>query len=69
MMLTQSHNIISLLESIEHSVPRSLFADVVVVDDNSPDKTGEITEAYSRGTDKRGTIQATNIQRPKNCQY
>ena len=46
----ESHNIIGLLESIERSVPRSLLSEVVVVDDNSPDKTGEIVETYSEET-------------------
>jgi dolichol-phosphate mannosyltransferase len=60
----ESHNIISLLESIERSVPRSLLSEVVVVDDNSPDKTGEIVETYSEETGKRNTNQATQVRLP-----
>jgi dolichol-phosphate mannosyltransferase len=60
----ESHNIIGLLESIECSVPRSLLSEVVVVDDNSPDKTGEMVETYSEGTGKRNTNQATKVRQP-----
>ena len=60
----ESHNIISLLESIEKNVPRSLASEIVVVDDNSPDKTGELAETYSRGTDRRNTGEIARIQQP-----
>jgi dolichol-phosphate mannosyltransferase len=60
----ESHNIIGLLESIELSVPRSLLSEVVVVDDNSPDKTGEMAETYSEETGKRNTNQATKARQP-----
>lgn len=58
----ESHNIIGLLESIQRSIPRSLLSEVVVVDDNSPDKTGEIVEAYSEETRKRGPRMAKEQQ-------
>jgi len=48
----ESHNIISLLESIERNVPRSLLSEIVIVDDNSPDKTGEMIEAYFEDPDR-----------------
>ena len=60
----ESHNIIGLLESIERSVPRSLLSEVVVVDDNSPDKTGEMAETYSEETDRRNTNQGTKVRQP-----
>jgi dolichol-phosphate mannosyltransferase len=60
----ESHNIIGLLESIENSLPRSLLSEVVIVDDNSPDKTGEIAETYSEESGKRNTNQATNVRQP-----
>jgi dolichol-phosphate mannosyltransferase len=37
---------------------------VVIVDDNSPDKTGEMAETYSEETGKRNTNQATNLRQP-----
>lgn len=58
----ESQNIINLLESIERSIPRSLLSEVVVVDDNSPDKTGEIVEIYSEETYKRNLEHATKIE-------
>jgi dolichol-phosphate mannosyltransferase len=60
----ESHNIIGLLESIERSVPRSLLSEVVIVDDNSPDKTGEMAETYSEDTDKRNSNKVTNVRQP-----
>jgi dolichol-phosphate mannosyltransferase len=47
----ESQNILGLLASIEQSlneVPNSLSAEIIVVDDNSPDKTAEIVEDYSQ---------------------
>jgi dolichol-phosphate mannosyltransferase len=61
----ESHNIIGLLESIEHNVPQSLLSEVVVVDDNSPDKTGEIVESYSEETWKKDPNQAMKEQQPR----
>ena len=61
----ESHNIISLLESIERSVPRSLLSEIVVVDDNSPDKTGEMAEFYSKEIAMKDTNQATKVPQPK----
>ena len=58
----ESHNIIALLESIEHNVPRSLLSEIVVVDDNSPDKTGEMAESYSEEAGRRTNTQATEEQ-------
>ena len=60
----ESHNILGLIESIERSVPRSLLSEVVVVDDNSPDKTGEIVETYSEETSKRDINQAIKKRQP-----
>jgi dolichol-phosphate mannosyltransferase len=58
----ESHNIIGLLESIERSVPRSLLSEVIIVDDNSPDKTGEMAETYSEEIGKGSTNQATSVR-------
>jgi dolichol-phosphate mannosyltransferase len=59
----ESHNIIGLIESIGQSIPRSLLSEVVVVDDNSPDKTGELAETYSVDSEKRSMNQAANGRR------
>jgi dolichol-phosphate mannosyltransferase len=58
----ESHNILSLLGSIERSIPQTLLSEVVVVDDNSPDKTGEIAETYSKEAKERSKIKVTEVR-------
>jgi dolichol-phosphate mannosyltransferase len=48
----ESDNILHLLESIREKIPPSLSSEIIVVDDNSPDRTGELAERYSRTLDK-----------------
>jgi dolichol-phosphate mannosyltransferase len=43
----ESENILQLLGSIIKNIPSSFVSEIIVVDDNSPDKTGEIAEAFS----------------------
>jgi dolichol-phosphate mannosyltransferase len=43
----ESENILRLLESIIKNLPSSFVSEIIVVDDNSPDRTGEIVEAYT----------------------
>lgn len=45
----ESQNILKMLHSIRESIPRTISAQTIVVDDNSPDGTGRIVEAYRRG--------------------
>jgi dolichol-phosphate mannosyltransferase len=52
----ESENILHLLESIREKIPPSLSSEIVVVDDNSPDRTGELVESYSR------TLERSNIR-------
>jgi dolichol-phosphate mannosyltransferase len=52
----ESENILLLLESIRKKIPRSLSSEIVVVDDNSPDRTGELVEDYSRALGKSNTF-------------
>jgi dolichol-phosphate mannosyltransferase len=47
----ESENILHLLESIRGKIPPYLSAEIIVVDDNSPDRTGDIAEGYSRTLD------------------
>jgi dolichol-phosphate mannosyltransferase len=43
----ESENILYLLKSVIRNIPSSLVSEIIVVDDNSPDRTGEIAENYS----------------------
>jgi dolichol-phosphate mannosyltransferase len=43
----ESENILHLLQSIKKKIPPSLSSEIIVVDDNSPDRTGELAESYS----------------------
>lgn len=52
----ESENILHLLQSIREKIPPSLSSEIVVVDDNSPDRTGELVESYSR-TLERSSIR------------
>ena len=52
----ESENILHLLESIRKKIPPSLSAEVIVVDDNSPDRTGELAEHFSQTLGK-GNIE------------
>ena len=42
----ESQNIISILKSIRESIPKGIYTQTIVVDDNSPDGTGKIVEDY-----------------------
>ena len=42
----ESQNIVSMLKSISENIPKDLFTETIVVDDNSPDGTGKIVEDY-----------------------
>lgn len=43
----ESENIIRVLEAISKNLPSNILAEVLVVDDNSPDGTGQIAEEYA----------------------
>jgi dolichol-phosphate mannosyltransferase len=51
----ESENILNLLDSIIGKIPHQLTTEIIVVDDNSPDRTGELAERYSR-TLERGNV-------------
>jgi dolichol-phosphate mannosyltransferase len=53
----ESENILGLLESIREKTPPSLSTEIIVVDDNSPDRTGHLAESYSR-TLVKGSVGA-----------
>ena len=42
----ESQNIVGILKSIRESIPKGIYTETIVVDDNSPDGTGKIVEDY-----------------------
>ena len=48
----ESQNIISLLKSISEIIPKNIKTQTIIVDDNSPDKTGIIVEDYIKNLKK-----------------
>lgn len=48
----ESENILNLLDLIKEKVPPSSTTEVIIVDDNSPDRTGELAESYSKTIEK-----------------
>lgn len=54
----ESENILHLLESVSGKIPSSLSYEIIVVDDNSPDRTGELAERYSRTLEKGNTLNS-----------
>jgi dolichol-phosphate mannosyltransferase len=53
----ESRNIVRILDSLNISIPRDLDAEVIVVDDNSPDGTSNTVEEYAKRQDKGLDIQ------------
>jgi dolichol-phosphate mannosyltransferase len=60
----ESENILHLLESIREKIPPSLSSEIIVVDDNSPDRTGELAERYSQTLDK-GNVWGRDSSSPE----
>jgi len=42
----ESQNIVDILKSIRDNIPKGIYTETIVVDDNSPDGTGKIVEDY-----------------------
>jgi len=42
----ESQNVLEMLESIEENLPKELATEIIVVDDDSPDRTGDIVDNY-----------------------
>ncbi|WP_255465093.1 glycosyltransferase family 2 protein [Nitrosopumilus sp. b3] len=48
----ESQNILNILKSIGDIIPKNVFTEAIVVDDNSPDGTGKIVEDYLKSVKK-----------------
>lgn len=46
----ESGNILNLIEAIKDNLQSTIFTEIIVVDDNSPDGTGRIVEGYIQDT-------------------
>jgi dolichol-phosphate mannosyltransferase len=60
----ESENILSLLDSVRVNIPTSLSSEIIVVDDNSPDRTGELAESYSRSLEN-GDVSGRDSNSPE----
>lgn len=60
----ESENIVKLIEDIRNHLPDEINSEIIVVDDNSPDKTGRIVEEYFQKTEKKSftTISGQLLQ-------
>jgi len=54
----ESQNIIQFLKSVQNNIPRHIYSEIIVIDDNSPDGTGRIVDDYIRSN---GKISGCNI--------
>ncbi len=52
----ESENILKLIDAIRQQIPSNIFAEIIIVDDNSPDGTGRIIDEYIRNDDSRSKL-------------
>ena len=59
----ESQNISTMIDSIADALPSGMRAEIIVVDDSSPDGTGDIAQSHVHSLGNRG-IQVEVIRRP-----
>lgn len=59
----ESQNIATMIDSIAEALPKGMQAEIIVVDDSSPDGTGDIAESHACTLGKK-EIQIEVIRRP-----
>jgi dolichol-phosphate mannosyltransferase len=57
----ESQNILKMLESVGENLPAGHRAEIIIVDDNSPDGTGEIAEEYARQIRKEKKLYSLEV--------
>ena len=55
----EAENIIDLLESIKKNISNSVLAEIIVVDDNSPDGTGNLVDNYIKKNENNNIQRST----------
>ena len=59
----ESRNILQMLKTIEENLPKELITETIVVDDDSPDLTGEIVQNYIKNRKKDANHRIEIFQR------
>ena len=59
----ESRNILQMLKTIEENLPKELITETIVVDDDSPDLTGEIVQNYIKNRKKDNNHRIEIFQR------
>ena len=59
----ESENILKLIDAIKVNLPEKIIAEIIIVDDNSPDGTGTVVENYIRTSKNSRPINNSQLPR------
>ena len=65
----ESENILKLITEIEKNLPTSHFTEIIIVDDNSPDGTGDLVENYIAQENAKDQIEWDNSPNTNSKNY